>query len=152
VQMRQVATNHLTLLVVPGTLADTVARVDGRLAVGGLRTEIGTPDLIPCPNALREQLTILIRPGETSQIRALTLAYAGHKERHRWRRSFFLLGLRLLGYAAGDEESQNRRRAERAVDEGPHIGLRVSQTITISGCQFFAKSSSNRTSRPRTRL
>src|SRR5947209_13080791 len=47
--------------VLPRTFADAVARVDGRLAVGRLRTEVGVPGFCAGAMALRQCLTVPVR-------------------------------------------------------------------------------------------
>jgi hypothetical protein len=45
--------NNVTLEVLPGAGPDAIARIDGRLAVGGLRAQIGTPSFAASTCSLR---------------------------------------------------------------------------------------------------
>ena len=58
VQIVNVLRNNFSLEVLPGTAPDAVARIDGRLAVGGLRAQIGTPGLAAGTGPLRQFLAI----------------------------------------------------------------------------------------------
>ena len=77
VQFGNAARDDLAALVVPGAVADAIARVDG---VGALRAEIGMPRHIATPDRSRERLTMGIGAGESSQVRAAAKSDAGHEE------------------------------------------------------------------------
>ena len=51
VQLVDILGDDSPLALLPGTVADAVARVDGRAAVGGLRAQIGVPGRLPAPAA-----------------------------------------------------------------------------------------------------
>ena len=50
VQIVDVLGDGFTLEILPWTVADAVARIDRRLAVGGLGAEIGAPVFPPAPS------------------------------------------------------------------------------------------------------
>src|SRR3954470_15652015 len=62
VQVGNVLGDHSALGVLPRSLADAVARVDGRLAVGGLRGEISAPGLAAGAAGLGQLLALRIGP------------------------------------------------------------------------------------------
>src|SRR5438093_8558231 len=71
--------------VVPGTAPDPVARVDGRLSLGGRGAEIGTPGVISRSLGFRESLAMRVGSGQTAKVSALAHAFAGdEKPRHRF--------------------------------------------------------------------
>src|SRR6185312_5063500 len=74
--------DHHALDVLPWSLADAVARIDGGLAVGGLRREIGVPDLGGAKTRrLRQRLAVVVGAGDAAEIAAIADATAGQEER-----------------------------------------------------------------------
>src|SRR3954452_16653756 len=54
--------------VLPRSLADAVARIHGRLAIGLLRAEVGVPGLAACAMALRQHLAVLVRALQAPEV------------------------------------------------------------------------------------
>ena len=103
VQHAGVGRDDLAAEVVPRSVADAVARAHGARA---LRAEVGAPHGVAAlSRGLGERLAVRVRAGEPAEIRAVALAHAGHKERHR----LLLLGRgrtrRLLGEHVGSRHS-----------------------------------------------
>src|ERR1700674_3189933 len=63
--------------VIPGALADAVARVDGWLIARSLRAEIRVPGLIAAPGRCGTHLAVRVRSRQSTQVRAFTTARAG---------------------------------------------------------------------------
>jgi hypothetical protein len=82
VQLIDILGDHHAFGVLPRPAPDTVARIDGRLAVGHLGAEIGMPGVISGRRALREPLADLVGTGQTTEICAFAGAGAGHEEGH----------------------------------------------------------------------
>src|SRR5688572_13722905 len=80
VQHAGVGRDHLAAEVVPRPVADAVACADGARA---LRAEVRAPHGVALSRGLRERLAVRVGAGEPAEIRAVALAHAGHKERHR---------------------------------------------------------------------
>src|SRR6185312_13678803 len=82
VESGDVPGDHHALDVLPWSLADAVARIDGGLAVGGLRREIGVPDLGGAKTRrLRQRLAVVVGAGDAAEIAAIADATAGQEER-----------------------------------------------------------------------
>ena len=90
VQHAAVGRDDLAAEVVPRTVADAIARADGARA---LRAQVGAPHGVALSGGLGQRLAVRVRAGEPAEIRAVALADAGHKERHR----LFLRGLGRRG-------------------------------------------------------
>ena len=86
VELAEIGGDAHTVGIVPGALADAVPRVDGGAVRGGLGAEIGAPGAASCINSLRQGLAVGVRPGQTSEIGAVTRAHAGDEERQGPRR------------------------------------------------------------------
>src|SRR6267143_1391689 len=69
VQLGEVARDDDALGVLPGTLADAVARVD---RAGALRAQVGVPGLGAGARRPAEQLAELVRAGESAEVAALS--------------------------------------------------------------------------------
>src|SRR5262249_24801020 len=83
VQLADVLRHALPPGVVPGSVADPIARVDGARS---LRAEIRVPRRAPASGRRSQCLAVGIRAGQTAEVRAVALADARHEERHRlWR-------------------------------------------------------------------
>jgi hypothetical protein len=82
VQIVDVLRDNLSLKVLPGTVPDAIARVYGRLALGGLGTQIGAPSLVSCACALRQFLTMPISAFDAPEIGAFARPGSDHEERH----------------------------------------------------------------------
>jgi hypothetical protein len=76
-QFSDAAGNDLSALVVPRSIADAIARVDG---IGTLRAEIGMPRRVAAAGRGRQRLTMRVGPGETSKVAAPPESDAGHEE------------------------------------------------------------------------
>src|SRR5947208_17198760 len=114
VEVGDVFGDHGALGVLPGSLADAVARIHGGLAVGGLRRQIRAPDLWSAGTCgLRQRLTVIVGAGEATEIAAIADAVAGQEETGVGR----LRRCRLRGdYGNGEAERRND------LDEGTHEG------------------------------
>src|ERR1700681_4185814 len=77
VQIVDVLGDDVTLEVLPRTVADAVARVDRRLAVGVLGTQIGPPGFAPRAVALGQLLAVAVGALEAAEIAALAGPGAG---------------------------------------------------------------------------
>jgi len=82
-KMSDVAGDHDAIEVVPGTRADSIARVDGRLTGAGLRAEIGAPRPAAYTDGFGESLAVRIRAGQAAEIAAVADRLAGDEECHR---------------------------------------------------------------------
>ena len=63
--------NNFTLEILPGTGPDAIARINGRLPIGGLRAQIGTPGFAPSTRALSQFLAIPVCTLDATQIGTL---------------------------------------------------------------------------------
>jgi hypothetical protein len=79
-QIRNVLGDNNTLGVLPWSLADAIARIDGWLAVSSLGRKIGMPGLASDARGLGQFLTMIVGAGETAEITAIVDALAGDKE------------------------------------------------------------------------
>src|SRR5690606_25276522 len=70
VQVRHVLRDDLALRVVPGAVADAIARVDGRLAVGGRGAQIRPPRPPARARGGGQRLAVLVGTRQTAEIRA----------------------------------------------------------------------------------
>src|SRR5258706_15844937 len=80
VQLREVLRNYHALGILPGPLADPVAGIHRRLAVGCLGREISAPGLGAGARGLRQGLTMIVGTGETAEVGAVADADAGDEE------------------------------------------------------------------------
>src|SRR5436309_3197027 len=124
VQLCDVLGDHRALRILPRPLADAIARVDGRCAVGGLRREIGAPGLAARSGRLRQCLAVIVGAGEPAEIAAIADAVAGQEEAGVGR-------LRLRG-RAGESRYGGKRKACRRNDSGEALHL-------VSPCCFLVR-------------
>src|ERR1700746_1701980 len=82
VKVIDVLCHDLALKVLPGTAADALPRIDGWLAVGGLRAEIGAPGFGSGTGGRRQLLTVAVGALDAGKVGALAGPDAGHKECH----------------------------------------------------------------------
>src|ERR1700737_1659272 len=94
VQLGDIPGDHDAFGILPGSLADAVARVHGWLTVDSLGREIGAPGFYPGSvgaRGLRQGLTVIGGAGETAEVAAIADAGRGQEEtgvgRLRLRRS-----------------------------------------------------------------
>jgi hypothetical protein len=78
--------------VEPGTIPDSVTRVDGWLTGSGLRAEIGSPRKLARTRVGRQSLAVCVYAFQTTQVTAIANRLDGHEERHqfggdKWSRS-----------------------------------------------------------------
>ena len=122
VQIVDAVRDDFTLEILPRTVADAVARIDRRLAVGGLGAQIGAPGLSARAVALRQLLAMLIGALEAAEIGALAGPGADDEECHvrrlrqLWRRR---RRRRLLCLDA--RRHADRRERQRGADD--YLGL-----------------------------
>src|SRR5690606_2953350 len=83
VQFGDVGGDELTLGIVPGTIADAVAGVDGSLCSGGRRAEIRAPRAVAGVDGCRERLAMLVGSSEPAEVATVTRADAGDEKAHR---------------------------------------------------------------------
>ena len=105
VQIGDILGDHDAFRILPGALADAVARIHGRLAVGGLRREVGVPGLdSTCAGArgLRQRLAMIVGAGKAAEIAAIADAVAGQEEAGVGR-------LRLRGLPPRTAKKRSRR-------------------------------------------
>jgi hypothetical protein len=95
VEIVNVLSNNFTLEILPGTGPDAIARINGRLPIGGLRAQIGTPGFAPSTRALSQFLAIPVCTLDAAQIGTLARARARDEKRHVRRLWCLLLRLRL---------------------------------------------------------
>lgn len=102
--------------VVPRPVADPVAGVDRRLAVGRRRAQIGAPDLLRRTGGLGQRGAVRIGAGQAAEVGALARTDAGHEETQRLRR-----GRRLLGEseAGGQQAAAHYERTLLHLDVFP---------------------------------
>ena len=81
-QMRNVAGDHLATHVVPRTRADTVTRVDGRLARPILRAQVSTPRSVTRTDSRRKTLAMSVGTGKATEVAAVADRLARHEKRH----------------------------------------------------------------------
>ena len=77
VQIVDVCRDDFAFEILPRTLADAVARIDGRLAVGLLGAEVGAPGLPSRAVALRQRLAVLVGSFDAAEVGALAGPGAG---------------------------------------------------------------------------
>ncbi len=87
----------LALEVNPGTLSNSVARVDCRRAVHRLGAEIRAPGLGARPGTLRQRLAMLVGALQAAEIGAFAQPGAGDEEAHVRGLGLLLLRLREIG-------------------------------------------------------
>ncbi len=113
-QLRDILGDHDALGILPGSLADAVARIHGRLAVGCLCREIGAPNLDSGSigaRGLRQCLTVVVGTGETAEVAAVADAGRGQEETGVGR-------LRLRGLSRKNREGR-RGQTEARTRENP---------------------------------
>src|SRR5437899_2938402 len=113
--------DYLALGVLPRALPDAIARVDGRLAVGGLRREIGVPGVLAGARRLRERLAMLVGALQSAEVRPLAGARAGDEEGH--------VGRLRVSDGGGDEEQDHR-------DEQRHVRTPVGSVAPTGPTRF----------------
>jgi hypothetical protein len=74
--------DHVALEILPWAVADAVARIDARLAVGRLGAEVGAPGFAARAVALRQRLAVLVGALDAAEVGALAGPGAGDEERH----------------------------------------------------------------------
>src|SRR5829696_8288072 len=122
VQFGDVLGDHRALGILPRPLADAIARIDGRLTVGGLRREVGAPGLAAGSGRLRQCLAVIIRAGEPAEVAAIADAVAGQEETGIGR-------LRLRGRGGGNRYGRNGEACWQN-DSGEALHL-------VSPCRFL---------------
>src|SRR6185436_5366717 len=110
VEIGDVLGDHRAFRILPRPLADAIARIDGRLTVGGLRREVGAPGLAARSGRLRQCLAVIVGAGESAEIATIADAVAGQEETGIGR-------LRLRG-RAGESRYGGKRKASRRDDSG----------------------------------
>jgi hypothetical protein len=68
--------------VVPGSGADAVTRIDGRLSGTSLGAEVGVPGVIARAHGGSQRLAVRVGSGEPAEIAAIAEAHAGHEKGH----------------------------------------------------------------------
>src|SRR5205823_13746821 len=120
--MRQILRDHVAPEVVPGALADAVARVHGRLAGPRLRAQIGVPAALTGAYGRGERLAKRIGAGQSAEIAAVADGYARHEKIHHGRRLFapwILAGsLGLSQQQAGRQRNDATQRKSGSSDHG----------------------------------
>src|SRR6516165_12174264 len=81
-QVVDILCHDLALKILPGTIADAVARIYGWLAVGSLRAQIGAPGLVSGAGGRRQLLTVAVSALDAAKVGALAEPDAGNKECH----------------------------------------------------------------------
>src|SRR6266446_5048580 len=119
-QLVDILGDRHALAVLPGSASDAVARVDRRLAVGGLRAEVGVPGMAAGTDCLGELLAQPVGAGEAAEIATLAGAGAGDKKRRA--------GLLRQGAGIDAEHERDRyakgRRARRRIHPDPPAASR----------------------------
>src|SRR5579872_189248 len=116
VQVGNVFGDNDALGILPRPLADAVARIHRRLAVGGLRGEISAPGLGGCACSTRQRGAMLVGALETAEIGTLAGSVRGDKEGHIGR-----LGLRRLhGKACEQSDRRNQTEMRNAFGKSGH--------------------------------
>jgi hypothetical protein len=83
VQVGDIAGDHHAVEVVPGSLADPIARVDRGLAGARLRAEIGAPGAVARADGLGKLLAVRIGARQPAEIAPIADRLARDEERHR---------------------------------------------------------------------
>src|SRR5437764_640496 len=105
VQFVDILRDDDALGVLPRTLADPVARIDGGFAVGRLGAEIGVPSAAARAGRLGQLLAMPVGTFEAAEIGALANGGARHEEAHA--------GLLRVGCTGNAERQHDRDGAER---------------------------------------
>ncbi len=103
VQVGDVLCDHDAFRVVPGAATDAVAGVDGGLAVGGGRAEVGAPGAIAEAGGVGEHLAVAVRAREPSERGTIAGADAGDEEARARR-------LRERGRCGGEDQGDGGAR------------------------------------------
>jgi hypothetical protein len=82
VQVVDVARDALAPGVVPGALADAVARIHRRRAIPALRAEVGTPGLAAGARGAGKRLADAVGAGQSAEVGALARSGAGNEKAH----------------------------------------------------------------------
>ena len=85
-KMRKILRDHFAVGVVPGTGADAVARVHGRLAGPRLRTEVSMPRAISGAGGSCQRLAMCVGAGQSAEVASVADRFAGHEKIHHRRR------------------------------------------------------------------
>src|ERR1700730_6558036 len=83
VQLGDIPGDHDAFGILPGSLADAVARIHGWLTIDSLGREIGAPGFYPervGAGRLRQGLTVIVGAGETAEVAAIADASRGQEE------------------------------------------------------------------------
>src|SRR6266404_6070332 len=80
VQLGDILGDHDAFGILPRPLADSVARIHRRLAVGRLRREISAPGFCAGTRRLRQGLAMIVGAGKTAEAGTIADAVAGHEE------------------------------------------------------------------------
>ncbi len=121
VQLGDILCDHDALGILPGPLADPVARIHRRLAVGSLGREIGAPGLAAGARRLRQCLAMIVGPGKTAEVAAIADADAGDEETGVGR----LRPCRLSGNSGEQGCCETKTRARKNIGEIRHRHLRL---------------------------
>src|SRR5262249_26835319 len=77
-----ILSDNLALEILPWPAADAVARIDGRLALGRLRAQIGMPGFAARAMALCQLQTVSVGAVQAAEVGSLARPGASHKECH----------------------------------------------------------------------
>jgi hypothetical protein len=102
VEIGEICCNHDTIGIKPGPLADAIACVYRRLALGSLGAQIGAPSAVAGPNGRCQALAFGIRARKAAQIAVMHCT--GYKKAQR---------LRLLLTLCAECGSRSERRTSR---------------------------------------
>jgi hypothetical protein len=91
VKIADVFRHSLAFGIEPGTLTNTISRIDG---TGPLGAEIGVPGAIARIRCCREPLAVRVGSRYPAQIGAFAYGHARNEKRHRRRWTLLLLGER----------------------------------------------------------
>src|SRR5471032_2069805 len=123
-QVRHVARDHGAARVEPGPVADAVARIDSRLAVGSLRSQIRAPGLLAGADRFGQLLTVRIGAGQAAEVRAFAQAFAGDEET-QW--------LGRIGGTRGVRLRRSRRLRQRGMGQAQRRDGAAHQGCFMSG-------------------
>src|SRR5262245_54989138 len=102
VQIGDVIRDLYSLGVVPGTLANAIARIHGRLATFGAGTEVGLPGAVTRSNSLSQLLAVRVGSLQSTEISPIARSFAGNEKSHR--------GLLVLGCARSHTEQSQQHQ------------------------------------------
>src|SRR5262245_65095022 len=129
VQVLDVPRDAHALGVVPGALADAVARMDDTLVaeLDALRAQVGTPVALAGSRRRGELLAVGVRAGEPAEIAALAGIRAGQEERHLLRAAVLL----CLAACASQQRQRARRGCQGPSGRAVHVLLQLVSEIPI---------------------